>query len=97
MTAAIQETFLTGTFGLYVKWIPVCPELEVGRGIPREPVRLVGAATDPLMIAERCGKDWRLRMNQYVRKRIKLLAQLDLSGYVFNQLLTESGPPGAQS
>ena len=41
-----RDRFLTDTFGLHVEWIPVCPELEVGMGVPREPVRLVGNVSD---------------------------------------------------
>jgi len=29
--------------------VPVCPEMEVGMGVPREPVRLVGDAKAPRM------------------------------------------------
>ncbi len=78
---------------------PYVPSWKSAGGVPREPVRLVGAATDPLMIAERSGKDWRMRMNQYVRKRIKLLAQLDLSGAMssISYLQNQAHLPGAQS
>jgi uncharacterized protein YbbK (DUF523 family) len=33
--------------------MPICPEVEVGMGVPRETVRLVGTPTDPRMIAEK--------------------------------------------
>ena len=43
MTAATnRDYFLTETFGRHVEWVPVCPELEVGMGVPRESMRLVG-------------------------------------------------------
>jgi uncharacterized protein YbbK (DUF523 family) len=51
-----RDYFLTEIFGPFVDWVPVCPELEVGMGVPREPVRLVGITNDPSMIAERSGK-----------------------------------------
>jgi uncharacterized protein YbbK (DUF523 family) len=35
-----RDRFLTETFGPHVEWVPVCPEAEVGMGVPREPVRL---------------------------------------------------------
>jgi uncharacterized protein YbgA (DUF1722 family)/uncharacterized protein YbbK (DUF523 family) len=80
-----RDRFLTDIFGLYVEWIPVCPEVEVGMGIPRKPVRLVGNPTDPRMIAERSGDDWTLKMNQYASQRTPSLTQLDLSGYILKK------------
>ncbi len=32
--------FLTDELGPYVDWVPYCPEVEIGLGTPREPVRL---------------------------------------------------------
>src|ERR1700689_786852 len=32
--------FLTDELGLYVDWVPYCPEMEIGLGTPREPIRL---------------------------------------------------------
>ena len=36
------DRFLTDTLGQYVEYVPVCPEVECGLGIPREALRLVG-------------------------------------------------------
>ena len=59
-----RDAFLTDTFGRYVRWMPVCPELEAGMGVPREPVRLVGGVSNPLMIGERSAKDWAQTMRR---------------------------------
>jgi uncharacterized protein YbgA (DUF1722 family)/uncharacterized protein YbbK (DUF523 family) len=32
--------FLTDELGAYVDWVPYCPEMEIGLGTPREPIRL---------------------------------------------------------
>jgi len=32
--------FLTDELGSYVDWVPYCPEIEIGLGTPREPIRL---------------------------------------------------------
>jgi uncharacterized protein YbgA (DUF1722 family)/uncharacterized protein YbbK (DUF523 family) len=32
--------FLTDELGQYVDWVPYCPEVEIGLGTPREPIRL---------------------------------------------------------
>ena len=43
----VKDDFLVNTLGQYVQWVPVCPEVEMGMGVPRENVRLVGDAEDP--------------------------------------------------
>jgi uncharacterized protein YbgA (DUF1722 family)/uncharacterized protein YbbK (DUF523 family) len=80
-----QDAFLCETFGRFVEWIPVCPELEVGMGVPRETVRLVGKPEDPKMIAERSGRDWTMAMKRFAAIRTNELAELKLSGYVFKK------------
>lgn len=80
-----HDALLTETFGRFVDWVPVCPELEVGMGVPRESVRLVGSVNAPRMIAESSGKDWTEAMNAFAVARSGALAALDLSGYVFKK------------
>ena len=43
-------------------------------GTPREPVRLVGNPTQPMMIAERSGRDWTSAMTNFTRRRAAGLA-----------------------
>ena len=80
-----DDAFLRETFGRFVEWIPVCPEMEVGMGVPRETVRLVGATADPKLIAKRSGRDWTGAMKRFAAVRMTELADLKLSGYVFKK------------
>lgn len=36
-----RDRFLVDELAPFVEWVPVCPELELGMGVPREPVQLV--------------------------------------------------------
>jgi len=36
-----RDAFLADMFGRHVEWVPVCPEFEMGLGVPRETLRLV--------------------------------------------------------
>ena len=36
-----RDAFLMDVLGKHVEWVPVCPEVEVGMGTPRETLRLV--------------------------------------------------------
>ncbi len=77
-----RNDFVVDVLGPFVEFVPVCPELEVGMGVPREPVRLVGASAAPRMIAERSGKDHTEAMLRFSEARVKELEGLDLCGYV---------------
>ncbi len=80
-----REPFLTELFGKFVEWMPICPEVEVGMSVPRETVRLVGTLNHPRMIAEKSGKDWTEAMNDFAAKRVRDIAEKQLSGYVFKK------------
>ncbi len=77
-----KDDFVVDVLGPFVEWVPVCPELEVGMGVPREPIRLVGKASAPRVVADRSGRDWTEEMRAFAERRVAELAALDLSGYV---------------
>jgi uncharacterized protein YbgA (DUF1722 family)/uncharacterized protein YbbK (DUF523 family) len=80
-----RDDFLVDTLGPFVEWVPVCPELEVGMGVPRETIRLVGDPAAPRLVAERSGKDHTEAMLAFSEKRIGELVGLDLSGFVLKK------------
>ena len=77
-----RDDFLTETLAPFVEWVPVCPELELGLGVPRESIRLVGLTQAPRLVAERSGADHTDAMRAYAEKRVARLIEEDLSGYV---------------
>jgi uncharacterized protein YbgA (DUF1722 family)/uncharacterized protein YbbK (DUF523 family) len=76
---------LTDTLGPFVEWVPVCPEVEIGLGVPRAAIRLVGDAAAPRLIVEKTGEDLTARMQRYARARTRELESLDLHGYVLKR------------
>jgi uncharacterized protein YbgA (DUF1722 family)/uncharacterized protein YbbK (DUF523 family) len=80
-----RDRFLTDTLGQFIEWVPICPEVEVGMTIPREPVRLIASRARTHMIAERSGKDWTDEMVKFARTRARNLATADLAGYIFKK------------
>jgi uncharacterized protein YbgA (DUF1722 family)/uncharacterized protein YbbK (DUF523 family) len=80
-----KDDFLVNTFGAWVEWVPVCPEVEVGMGTPRESVRLVREGDDVRMLAPKSGKDWTEAMRAYSAQRAEKLAAAELSGYVLKK------------
>jgi uncharacterized protein YbbK (DUF523 family) len=66
----------------YVEWVRVCPEVELGMGVPREPVQLVGSAEGTRMIAVHSRIDHTEGMREYAARRASQLAAARLSGYI---------------
>ena len=85
------DRFLTDTLGQYVEYVPVCPEVECGFGIPREPFRLVGDQKNPRLITSRTNQDYTDRMVQWARKRVVELEKENLCGYIFKSGSPSSG------
>ena len=77
-----RDRFITDTLGGYFEWVPVCPELEVGMGVPRETVRLTGTPESPRMVGVKSGRDWTAPMRDHCRERLRDLEKMDLSGYI---------------
>ncbi|HEV2851513.1 MAG TPA: DUF523 and DUF1722 domain-containing protein [Thermoanaerobaculia bacterium] len=84
-----RDAFLTGTFGRYVEWVPVCPEVELGMGTPRPPIRLerIGGADSGSvrLVMPSTGEDHTGPMREYAERRVAELARLDLDGYVLKK------------
>jgi len=69
--------------GPQVEWVEVCPEAELGLGVPREPIRLVAAgAGAPRLVGERSGLDHTAAMARFAEARVRELEALDLDGFV---------------
>lgn len=80
-----REPFLTDTFGRFVQWVPVCPEVEAGFGTPRESMRLVTGEGRLRLVTVRTGVDLTDRFDQYVGRRVAQLAQEQICGYVLKK------------
>jgi uncharacterized protein YbbK (DUF523 family) len=78
-----RDGFLLEALGPHVEWIPVCPEVELGLGTPREAMRLVGDPRTPRLLTITTGIDHTDAMNRFAQQRVRELDALDLSGYVF--------------
>ena len=80
-----RDPFLTETFGAFVEWVPVCPEVECGFGTPRESMRLVHVDNGVRLLTVRTAVDLTDRMVEYARRRVAALDAEDLSGYVLKK------------
>ncbi|MBU1611747.1 MAG: DUF523 and DUF1722 domain-containing protein [Proteobacteria bacterium] len=85
------DLYLRDILGQFVEFVPVCPEAEVGMGIPREPVRLVGDVANPRLVGRESGKDWTQQMLRWTDGRLKKLESFHLCGFVFKKGSPSSG------
>lgn len=85
------DHFLKDTLGRYVEYVPVCPEVECGFGVPREAFRLIGEPDHPRLITIKTGQDFTDRMEAWARKRVMEIEGEGLCGFIFKGGSPSSG------
>jgi len=65
----------------FVDFIKVCPETEIGLGVPREPIRIVKKENEYRLIQHNTNKDVTDDMNRFTDKFISNLKEVD--GFIF--------------
>jgi uncharacterized protein YbgA (DUF1722 family)/uncharacterized protein YbbK (DUF523 family) len=86
-----HDRYLTNTLGQFVEYVPVCPEVEAGFGVPRESFRLVGDPEKPRLITFKSKTDHTDQMTRWAKKRVKELEKEDLCGFIFKSDSPSSG------
>ena len=86
-----RDRFVTDTLGQFLEFVPVCPEMECGLGVPRESMRLEGKPESPRLVTNRTKIDHTERMITWARKRVKELEKEDLCGFIFKSRSPSSG------
>ena len=61
----------------HVDFVPVCPEVEIGLGVPRPTVRLVRGEGGPRMVQPRTGEDLTERMAGFSRAFLASLGEVE--------------------
>jgi uncharacterized protein YbbK (DUF523 family) len=98
------DQYLRDTFGQDVEWVPVCPEVEAGLGVPREAMHLLGDRAAPRLVTIRTGIDYTDQLMRWAQDKLYLLSQLDIRGFVLKarspscgvrdaELVTSAGTP----
>jgi uncharacterized protein YbgA (DUF1722 family)/uncharacterized protein YbbK (DUF523 family) len=87
-----RDPFLVSTFGRFVEWVPVCPEVEAGMGTPREAIQLIARADGVSsgeqrvrLVGVKSREDWTVRMTTFASSRVQELKAADLAGYVLKK------------
>ena len=79
---AKRNSFVVDVLSGHVRYVPVCPEMEMGLGVPREPIRLVRRGDEVRLVGGTSGQDHTETMRRFAEARVAALAPLDLDGFI---------------
>lgn len=80
-----RDDFIAGTLSRFVTWVPVCPEVELGLGTPRESIRLERGAGEIRLLGVRSRTDHTEAMTRYAETRLDALGTERLAGYLLKK------------
>lgn len=86
-----RHAFLTETLAPWVEWVRVCPEVEVGMGVPRPPIRLEKDGDRIRLVEPATQRDHTREMARWARRRREELDALGLDGYVLKSASPSCG------
>jgi uncharacterized protein YbgA (DUF1722 family)/uncharacterized protein YbbK (DUF523 family) len=61
----------------YVTYLPICPEVEIGLGVPRDPVRVVLVNGEPRLLQPATGADVTEKMRTFADAHLASLSDID--------------------
>ncbi|MFQ5936780.1 MAG: DUF523 domain-containing protein, partial [Acidiferrobacterales bacterium] len=77
-----HDAIVMNIFGRFFELVPVCPEVAIGMGVPRSPIRLVNDSRQVRAIGvEQRDLDVTTALRSYGQRMVRELA--DVSGYIF--------------
>lgn len=80
-----RDRYVTDVVGEMVEWLPVCPELEVGLGLPRPVIQLRGGERGDRLVVRESGEDITERMRAYSESRVDELVVRGLDGFILKK------------
>jgi uncharacterized protein YbgA (DUF1722 family)/uncharacterized protein YbbK (DUF523 family) len=86
-----RDRYLTDVLGEWFEWMSVCPELDIGLGIPRPTIRLVAGEAGTRLVEPKSGEDLTERMEVYSREKVDMLMARDLDGYILKRASPSCG------
>jgi len=66
----------------HVRAIPVCPELEIGLGVPRSPIRIVRKGKADHLLQPETGRDLTADMNAFAARFLEWIGEKGVDGFI---------------
>ena len=87
------DAALVSALAAEAELIAVCPEVELGMGVPREPIQLVRAGPGQIawggpavrLLGRESGVDHTVAMERFCARRVAELAELGIDGFIFKR------------
>jgi uncharacterized protein YbgA (DUF1722 family)/uncharacterized protein YbbK (DUF523 family) len=80
-----HDRYVTDVLGAHFEFVSVCPEVEAGMGVPREPVRLVRSGADIRMLGVKTAADHTDTMRRFAKRRVAALTRAGIHGYILKK------------
>lgn len=81
-----RDLYVINTLGQWFEFVPVCPEVEIGLGVPRPTLRLQSDREGRIrLIMPTTGVDYTEQMNAWAKQKLAQLADLDLCGFILKK------------
>ncbi len=80
-----RDRYLTDVLGENVEWVPVCPEIEAGLGVPRPVLQLRGGERGDELVVRESGEDIAEPMRAWAEPRVAELGAMGLDGFVLKK------------
>ena len=61
----------------YIDFIPVCPEVEIGMGIPRESIKIIKKGNKEILYQEKTNTDFSLKMYDFSKEYLNKIKSID--------------------
>jgi uncharacterized protein YbbK (DUF523 family) len=89
-----RDVVLLGELNNLFEYVPVCPEVEVGMGVPREPVQLIGDKNEQKMQEVKTGIDWTQALIVFSETKILQLIEQGVCGFIVKSRSPSCGTKG---
>ncbi len=80
-----HDSYVADVLSAWFEYVPLCPEVECGMGVPREAMRLVGDVERPRMVTTNTSRDLTEQMASWCAARISRLEADNLCGFILKR------------
>ena len=91
-----RDRYLTEVLGEWFEWVPVCPEFEIGLGVPRPTIQLETGDPDPQLIEPISGEILTERMEKFATRRLAEIEAFGLDGFILKSRSPSCGLQGVK-
>lgn len=91
-----RDRYLTEELGPQVEFVPLCPEVEIGLGVPRPTLHLERRGDEVRMLVTESGEDLTQRMRTWAKAAAQRIALTRLDGYVLKKRSPSCGVEGVK-